>query len=362
MGWVISPRIKELNHRPRAHEGYIYDICHWTEDEPIYAHCPHPGHFHYYDKYNCHCHCHHVGTDCTPEVEPLKKYATYTDEMIKEPLMEVNGEFVPYVAPDCSHLHHHHHHHHKKIIGWRHYEGYAFKCEKDKWVAIEDESKWLDWEEKPTDNFARDNDIFFYNDKEYRIKVDGKWMLPNNKYRFDLLFLSNDYGKDRDIIKYSGCLEPYHTYVKVDGVWKQVQKVWNLHTLKLGKVTQPFYLTFGIKNIVMDNIGDGYNYDTNVIFSDGEASAIAEITNGKIINTKVVYGGESYIDVPEVNYVMTNYLISEKYYQVWKEEVENYALQDEMEQVIKYFEKNGYTISRVSNDNGKTFHWVVMWS
>ena len=53
--------------------------------------------------------------------------------------------------------------------------------------------------------------------------------------------------------------------------------------------------------------------------------------------------------------------LSKKYYQVWKKTLENQVLQDDMNQVIEYFENTKkYTISRVS-DNG-SFHWHLSWN
>jgi hypothetical protein len=42
---------------------------------------------------------------------------------------------------------------------------------------------------------------------------------------------------------------------------------------------------------------------------------------------------------------------------VWKQSLENAVMQDEMDQVIDYFEiAKKYTISKASNDDGETFH------
>ena len=52
-----------------------------------------------------------------------------------------------------------------------------------------------------------------------------------------------------------------------------------------------------------------------------------------------------------------------EYYKVWKQEVENMPCQDAMNQVIEYFHKKKYAISRQTNPYTKnSFFWIVSWS
>lgn len=104
-------------------------------------------------------------------------------------------------------------------------------------------------------------------------------------------------------------------------------------------------------------------YPTSVVFNEGDASATVRITNDKILETKLINGG-IYTEVPEINYVMEAPTMSKKYYQVWKQLIENDVLQDEMQQVIDYFESTKkFSIARVTNENtGTTFYWHLQWN
>ena len=69
-----------------------------------------------------------------------------------------------------------------------------------------------------------------------------------------------------------------------------------------------------------------------------EASAIVKIINDKIVQIQLLNGGDEYIEIPEINFVMNAPVLSKKYYQVWKQMTVNNVLQDEMLQVMEYFE------------------------
>jgi hypothetical protein len=229
----------------------------------------------------------------------------------------------------------------------------------------------LDWEEMPTDDFGENLDMFIYPEGNYRVKIAGHWMISPTQYRFDQLYLEDDWGNVHDVITYTGELEPYTTYVKLSptteypkGHWTRVEKVWDMDKYLLGRLPVQAEFEWSIKSIVLDEVGDGYVYDTSIIFSNGNATAIPLVVNDKIVNIKLLYGGDDYTDtIPEINFVMTAPSMGKVYYQVWKNLTTNYVLQDEMDQVMSYF--NGsrkYTISRVTNENtGNSFVWVVSW-
>lgn len=236
----------------------------------------------------------------------------------------------------------------------------VYKCCHRIWQEIVVE---YDWSNLPPDVFGNNLDIFIWDEGRYRVKINDKWVETNNEYRFDQIKLYDDWGEDHDVIAYSGKLESYTTYVKIAGHWTLVNKVWNLNDYLLGRIPVDSDLEWTIKYIVMDNYGDGYMYPTSVVFNEGDASATVRITNDKILETKLINGG-IYTEVPEINYVMEAPTMSKKYYQVWKQLIENDVLQDEMQQVIDYFESTKkFSIARVTNEStGTTFYWHLQWN
>lgn len=236
----------------------------------------------------------------------------------------------------------------------------VYKCCHRIWQEIVVE---YDWDNLPPDVFGENLDIFIWDEGRYRIKINGSWVETENEYRFDQIKLYDDWGEDHDVVAYSGELEAYTTYVKIAGHWTLVNKVWNLNDYLLGRIPVDTDLEWTIKYIVMDNYGDGYMYPTSVVFNDGDANATVRIVNDKILETKLINGG-TYTEVPEVNYVMEAPTMSKKYYQVWKQLIENDVLQDEMQQVMNYFESTKkFSIARVTNDStGTTFYWHLRWN
>ena len=247
-------------------------------------------------------------------------------------------------------------------------EFYVYKCCHRCFQPV---LKELDWLEMPTDDFGEDLDQFIYPDGIYRVKLQGHWMKSPHQYRFDQLYLLDDFGEIHDVINYTGEFEPYSSWVKMGatqdhpkGHWTQVQKVWDMDEYLLGRLPVKAQFEWSIKSIVLDDTGDGFVYDTAIVFSNGNATAIPYIVNDKVTGIKLLYGGDDYIDtIPELNFVMDAPAMGKVYYQVWKQLTTNYVLQDEMDQVMSYF--NGtrkYTISRVTNeDTGNSFVWVVSW-
>jgi hypothetical protein len=240
-----------------------------------------------------------------------------------------------------------------------------YKCCKREWKDILYE---YDWAEAPNDSFGNNMDMFIYPEGNYRVKVNGVWKIVPNEWRYDSIYLEDSFGDVHDIILYSGDVEAYNTYVKMaatedhpNGYWKQVEKIWDLRKYKLGRIPVDVDLTWTIKNIIIDDVGDGFMYPTAVIFSEGNATAYVRIINDKIIDCTLLYGGDDYTTIPEINFVMDAPVLSKKYYQVWKQLLENNVLQDEMEQVINYFESTKtYTISRITNqETGDTFYWHI---
>lgn len=243
-----------------------------------------------------------------------------------------------------------------------------YKCCHNAWKDIIFE---YDWTEKPSDNFGKNMDLFIYPEGNYRVKVDGEWLICPNEWRFDSIYLEDTFGEVHDVINYSGEYAPYTSYVKMaatedkpNGYWKQVEKIWNLNDYLLGRLPVDVDLLWTIKHIILDDFGDGYMYQTSVIFNEGNASAIVRIVNDKIVGIQLLYGGDDYTSIPEINFVMLAPVLSKKYYQVWKRTLENDVIQDEMQQVMDYFESTKkYSITRVTNEStGDTFYWHLQWN
>lgn len=243
-----------------------------------------------------------------------------------------------------------------------------YKCCSNCWKEIVAE---YDWHNVPANNFGNDLDIFIYGDDEYRVKLNGQWIVVDNEHRFDTMYMDNTFGEIHDVIVYKGKYEPYSTYVKLKesneypyGHWVRVNKVWDLNEYLLGKLPVNVDLTWTIKDIILDKKGDGYIYQPSVVFSNGNAVASVKVLKDKIVEIILIKGGDDYTnEIPEINFVMVAPTLSKQYYQVWKRMTENDVLQDEMNQVIDYFENSKkYTISRVTSDDGQTFHWHLSWN
>lgn len=243
-----------------------------------------------------------------------------------------------------------------------------YKCCHNVWKDIIFE---YDWQDKPSDNFGEDFDLFIYPEGNYRVKINGHWEISKNEWRFDSIYLEDTFGDIHDVLTYTGKYEPFTTYVKMgvtkdhpNGHWELVEKVWNLNDYLLGRLPVNVDLVWRIKAIILDDLGDGYMYPTTVVFNIGNASAYVKIINDKIIDIILINNGDDYVEIPEVNFVMEAPVMSKKYYQVWKRLQENSVLQDEMQQVMDYFESTKkYAISRVTNDQtGNTFYWHLQWN
>lgn len=243
-----------------------------------------------------------------------------------------------------------------------------YKCCSNHWREMVEE---YDWSFLPAENFGSDLDLFIYPDGSYKVKINGKWYAVDEEHRFDSMYYDDNFGDEHDVIIYSGEYEAYSTYVKLKasdnypkGHWVRVDKVWNLNDYLLGKIPVDVDLTWTIKNIILDKKGDGYIYKPTVVFSNGNAVADVKVVNDKIVEIILIKGGDDYTDtIPEINFTMIAPALSKKYFQVWKRLLENNVLQDEMNQVIDYFENTKkYTISRVTSDSGETFHWHLSWN
>lgn len=241
-----------------------------------------------------------------------------------------------------------------------------YKCCSNCWKEIVSET---DWHNVPADDFGEDDDLFIYGNTDYRVKIDNQWLVVKDIHRFDMLYYDNTFGEPFDVISYDGNYEPNSTYVKMEandqypyGFWVKVEKLWDLNQYLLGRLPVKVKLTWTVKNIILDEKGDGYIYQPSVVFSNGNATAYCKVVNDKVVDVQLLNGGNDYTnDIPEIIFVMIIPTLSKKYYQVWKKTLENQVLQDDMNQVIEYFENTKkYTISRVS-DNG-SFHWHLSWN
>lgn len=81
-------------------------------------------------------------------------------------------------------------------------------------------------------------------------------------------------------------------------------------------------------------------------------------TNG--IDTIAVINRATVTDVNTVMVTGTPMTLSNVYYQVWQDVIVNNLAQYQMNKVIDYYTKLGYTISRKSND-GEYLYWQISW-
>jgi hypothetical protein len=70
--------------------------------------------------------------------------------------------------------------------------------------------------------------------------------------------------------------------------------------------------------------------------------------------------GETETDVNGITVTGTPMTVSNVYYPVWQGTVTNTFIQSEMQKVIDYFSKLGYTINRKSDDMEHLF-WTISW-
>ena len=83
------------------------------------------------------------------------------------------------------------------------------------------------------------------------------------------------------------------------------------------------------------------------------------ILNAMETNT-VTVKGNSAIEVNGITVTGTPMTVSNVYYPVWQNTVSNNFAAGEMQKVIDYFTKLGYTISRKSDDMEHLF-WTISW-
>lgn len=123
-----------------------------------------------------------------------------------------------------------------------------------------------------------------------------------------------------------------------------------------------FNIDWGVKNVYVVNAGSGYKLPPDVIFSSGTAQAVAAPLNGNMLtNIAVTNSGSAYTTIPTVTLDPRG--LAEEYYDVWKMIKTDRVRQDQMKQVIDYFEKKNFTIQRVTNPvtENQTFFWHLSW-
>lgn len=59
--------------------------------------------------------------------------------------------------------------------------------------------------------------------------------------------------------------------------------------------------------------------------------------------------------------IMTSGPDDEDYWNVWQGNSTNYTFQDQMDQVIKYFENLNYSIEQLTAQSSNTFIWQISW-
>lgn len=247
------------------------------------------------------------------------------------------------------------------------------------WLEIVGEENW---ENKPSNNFGVNTDVMLWkiedNNYQWFVKSNNEWKEIVNVYRFDEIHEEGLFGQLHDLIKYVSEDAQPSWYVKVKTEmdlekWVKVEKIWDFNEIILGRLSslENIVSNWYIKDITMTNFGNGYIYqpieviiqqdDTFIDFQS--AVAEAEVSLDKIIQTKVIYGGFGYTIVPTITYKIQNPNISLDYFKVWKQVEQNPELDDEMNQVMSYFNGNRqYTIVRVTNESsGNTFKWKCLW-
>lgn len=219
-----------------------------------------------------------------------------------------------------------------------------------------------DFSNKPDNSFGENLDLFQYNPNIVFVKNNNEWIQAINQYRYDMIHTYADWGENLDMIRYSGTYAPQQWYTKIDGTWVEVEKVWDLNNYKIGVDANAEKITWGIKEIIVDDTGDGYQWQVDVLFSSGDAIAKAIVSNAKIIEIETLYGGTALEEIPVISFKMNGTNISYDCYSVWKRTKENDVLDDAMNQVIDYFTAKNYSITRVTNDQTETtFNWLIRW-
>lgn len=220
-----------------------------------------------------------------------------------------------------------------------------------------------DFSNKPDNAFGENNDLFKYTPDLFFVKFNGEWIKSSNQYRYDMIHTYNDFGDDFDMIRYTGEYQENQWYVKLNNFWVKVQKIWDLNEYKIGVNAKAKDITYGLSDIILESEGNGYYWDTEVIFSSGDIKAHPVIVNNRIKEVIIDYEGTALQEVPEISFIMYGDDTSFRCYEEWKNsEVVNYALKEAMDYIINYFTLKNYSIVRVTNKTtGNTFNWLVRW-
>lgn len=237
---------------------------------------------------------------------------------------------------------------------------YTYKLVKnnDIWYQMRDNTTYdfIDKTMEDMSDLGNEKDIVSDGTNSY-FKLNGQWKQAVETYHSDTMYRNSDFGEDYDVI-ISG--ETY--FCKLNGQWEQVHKVWNLNEYDIGHNESAFNITWNINDIVIDNQGDGYIYDTIVKIDGNSKLATCEVEDGKVVSVTVKKKDTVYNHRPEVSFHMVGDRISEKCYQVWKKKLINVELQDAIKQVIDHYEELNYSVSRVTNKKtGNTFIWKIRW-
>lgn len=229
------------------------------------------------------------------------------------------------------------------------------------WHPIENPVEY-DFTTKPDDAFGENLDLFRYDPNTVFVKNNDVWVEAVNQYRYDMIHTYSAWGEDFDMIRYTGEYAPQQWYTKIDGIWVEVEKVWDLNKYKIGIDAKAEKITWGIRDVIVDDTGDGYQWQVDVLFSSGDAVAKAVVSNAKIIEIETLYGGTALEEIPTISFKMTGTNIAKDCYSVWKKTKENDVLDDAMNEVIDYFTAKNYSITRVTNDQTEvSFNWLVRW-
>jgi hypothetical protein len=145
----------------------------------------------------------------------------------------------------------------------------------------------------------------------------------------------------------------------------------------IGTVTNPVIQNGDTININGDNIILGTSgLNLNSVISDINDANIegllASKENNKLVleytvpenNWQIVIGGgtaNTALGIPAQIYI-PDQPTSVEYFNVWSNLVSDRKLKSEMDMVVTYFEKLGYSITRRTNLNtSNTFEWIIQW-
>jgi len=218
-----------------------------------------------------------------------------------------------------------------------------------------------DWSDKTISDlsdYGKKFDII-YDNGDYYIKLVHRWALSTDFIEMTDLYKESSIGEEYDLFSDSG--DVY--YIKRNGMWVLVHKIWNLNFYDIGHDEVCTDLTWNINHIIVDDGGDGYDGVVSVEIDGNDEIAYANVEDGVIKSISLKDTKNVYHQMPTIKFRMEGEQISRKLYKIWKRKTFNAELADAMKYVMDYFTNLNYSIARVSNhqNNDKTFNWMIRW-